>query len=365
MSIGILLDDLRRRGVGLTLEGEDIKLRARKGVVTDVDKERVAASKAAILATLRAETPSTRVIAPQPPPTPPVRATDLDAPTTSAGSAIDLTSAGNTPPRRSGTSSLAAVPSSDLGTSSHKSQKSPQTARVAAGRNVPATDDDHDRPEIESTEPIRGSASVTIGGRVHPYFVWGGQRLAGDYLGFDTETALIVDDEVPRLALGGASSGDQHCLIHPDRIGEFIRHHRDRHFVFHNVAFDYWVVAEHLASRGESEALEAWRGIADDDRMHDTMILDQLIRLARTDAHPRPRNLAEVAGEYAGLEVDKLDPFRLRYGEIIGRDWDFVERGFFEYAIKDPIVTLAAYERMSKQAITLMEAHGHGPVRRV
>ena len=42
--------------------------------------------------------------------------------------------------------------------------------------------------------------------------------------------------------------------------------------------------------------------------MHDTMLLDELIRLGPTDAYPRPRNLAEVALEYAGLEIDKIRP---------------------------------------------------------
>ena len=89
--------------------------------------------------------------------------------------------------------------------------------------------------------------------------------------------------------------------------------------------------------------------IAEADRMHDTMLLDELIRLARTDAYPRPRDLGVVALEYAGLEIDKDDPYRLRYAEIIGRDWATVERGFFDYAVKDPIATLAAYRAMRRR----------------
>ena len=210
----------------------------------------------------------------------------------------------------------------------------------------------------------RGFAEIRIGDRTVPYSVWDGQRLTGDVLGFDTETAPIVEGKVPPLALASASSGSEHCLIHPDRLGAFVRLHGDRHLVFHNVAFDFWVVAEHLAARGEAEALEAWWQIADADRMHDAMLLDELIRLARNDAHPRPRNLAEVAAEYAGLEVDKDDPFRLRYDEIIGKDWQGVGRGFFEYAIKDPIATLAAYAEMRRVATELMKAYGHDPSRR-
>jgi hypothetical protein len=222
-------------------------------------------------------------------------------------------------------------------------------------------DDAHrDRPP----EFISGTPSVTISGREYRYFVWDGQTLAGEVLGFDTETALIVPGEVPPLALASASSGVEHCLIHPDRVGEFILLHRDRHFVFHNVAFDFWTVIEHLAASGEAESLGVWCDIAEADRMHDTMLLDELIRLARTDAYPCPRDLSVVAFEYAGLQIDKDDPFRLRYGEIIGRDWAVVERGFFDYAVKDPIATLAAYYPMRADAIKLMEAHGYDPSRR-
>jgi hypothetical protein len=200
-----------------------------------------------------------------------------------------------------------------------------------------------------------GERVITISGRPYPYFFWNGRVLGGAQIGFDTETALIVANEVPALALASASSGAEHCLIHPDRLGEFIKLHGDRHLVFHNVAFDFWVVVEHLAARGEAEALATWWAIADTDRMHDTMLLDELIRLARTDAYPRPRNLAEVADEYAGMKIDKSDPYRLRYAEIIGRDWATVERGFFEYAVKDPIATLTAYQAMYSKAIELME----------
>ena len=198
---------------------------------------------------------------------------------------------------------------------------------------------------------------VRISDRTFDYSHWDGEKLTGDFLGFDTETALIRDHEIPGLALASASDGTTHHLIHPLRVGEFILAHEGRNFIFHNVAFDFWVVADHLELRGEDAALKAWWAIADDDRMHDTMLLDQLIRLARDDAYPRPRNLAEVAREYAGLVVDKTDPFRLRYGEIIGHEWSLLDPGFFNYAIKDPIVTLAAYQTMADEAANLMENH--------
>jgi hypothetical protein len=88
------------------------------------------------------------------------------------------------------------------------------------------------------------------------------------------------------------------------------------------------------------------------------MLLDMLVRLARDDRYPDPRDLATVTREYTGLEISKDDPYRLRYGEMIGKDWDTVEGGFFDYAIKDAIVTRLAYLEIRKQARALVEAFG-------
>ena len=100
------------------------------------------------------------------------------------------------------------------------------------------------------------------------------------------------------------------------------------------------MVDRHLLECGEQAARTAWWDACEGNRLHDPMLLDQLIELALRDAEPRPRNLAIVGKQYAGLEITKDDPYRKRYGEIIGVDWADVEEGFFSYAIKDAIVTL-------------------------
>jgi hypothetical protein len=206
--------------------------------------------------------------------------------------------------------------------------------------------------------------AVTISGKQYPYCPrWQGGRLgAGDLLAFDTETEKLPDDPVarrafvPRLALASASAGEaDSCLIHPDDVGKFILEHRRLHFVCHNAAFDFWVVEQHLRCRGEQEALAAWWELVEQGRLHDSLLLDQLLPLARDDARPVPRDLATVALEHAGLVIDKSDPYRLRYGEIIGVDWAQVEPGFFDYAIKDAIATLPTYLEIRRRAQTLAD----------
>jgi DNA polymerase I-like protein with 3'-5' exonuclease and polymerase domains len=201
---------------------------------------------------------------------------------------------------------------------------------------------------------------VVIGGRQYPYECrWSGRRLhpADGHLAFDTETDLVeLKQQIPRLALASASAGEQdNCLVHPDDIGRFILAHRDLHFVCHNAAFDFWVLEQHLRLRGEEDARLAWWAVVVDNRLHDSMLLDMLVRLARNDSFPEQRNLAVIAREYAHLEISKDDPYRMRYGEIIGEDWGEVEAGFFSYAIKDAIVTRLAYARLRTEAQALAD----------
>ena len=122
-----------------------------------------------------------------------------------------------------------------------------------------------------------GSESVIIGDEEFSYFIWDGQRLAGDTVAFDTETSLIQGWEIPELALASASDGESHCLVHPGRLAEFLDRHQDLQFVCHNAAFDFWVVDQFLRRRGATDAAAGWWATVDDGRLHDTMLLDMLV----------------------------------------------------------------------------------------
>jgi hypothetical protein len=213
------------------------------------------------------------------------------------------------------------------------------------------------------TTLLSDQATVAISGKEYPYCRrWSGRRLLpkDGYLAFDTEAEVVdLKREIPRLALASASAGEEDsCLIHPDDLGRFVLAHKGLHWVCHNAAFDFWAVEQHLRHGGDEEARRAWWEVAASNHLHDPMLLDMLVRLARDDTYPEPHDLAVVARAYAGLEVSKVDPFRMRYGEIIGKDWAAVEQGFFDYGIKDAIVTRPAYLAMRKQALALAEAFG-------
>jgi site-specific DNA-adenine methylase len=210
--------------------------------------------------------------------------------------------------------------------------------------------------------PLPAQLQVEISGTVYTYSPrWDGTPLAcpTGFLAFDTETEAIEDlhARVPALALASASDGTTHTLIHPDDLAAFVLAHPSVRWVCHNAAFDFWVLKHHLRRHGHQEALDAWWRVVEEGRLGDSMILDGLLRLARNDSFPAPRDLGVVAREYAGLEISKEDPYRLRYSELIGKPWPPGDRGFLDYAIKDAIATWSVYQAIRRQALTLADAH--------
>ncbi len=169
---------------------------------------------------------------------------------------------------------------------------------------------------------------------------WDGQTvLAGNIIAFDCETVAHDIPEPQVLVLSAVSNGKTSFFIKNSELANFILLHKDKHFVFQNIPFDFWVVDKYLRQNHQQEALASWYDIVENVRAHDTMLLDMLYQLALRDAYPVPRNLGVLGKIYAGIELDKEDPYRIRYGEILGLDLNKVDPGFREYAIKDPITT--------------------------
>ena len=110
--------------------------------------------------------------------------------------------------------------------------------------------------------------------------------------------------------------------------------------------------------RNEEEARRVLWDACDQGRLFCTQILDMLLQLAtgtyrKTGSHKKndeetvyPGSLTEVLFDYTDIQISKDDPYRLRFGELVGRsrqDWETVERRFFEYAIRDAIATRRLY----------------------
>lgn len=192
-----------------------------------------------------------------------------------------------------------------------------------------------DLPQIQYPKPFL----LRLPGHDCTVKFWDGEHIAAAYPSIDAETEVIQGQEIPRLAMLTACAGDEHYIIHYKDVVRFIEAHATAHWVFFNIAFDFWVLHRYLSDHGRADLVTLlWDKVARNE-LHDVMLLDTLLGLARRGTADR-RNLAEVAADYVpGIALNKEDPYRLRYGELLERDWTTADAGFFVYAIKDAIAT--------------------------
>ena len=212
-------------------------------------------------------------------------------------------------------------------------------------------------------------------------FPWDGRPLRWserDPLSFDTETTVVeyLNRDCPDLALATASDGTRTVVLRPDQVAAFLVAHKDAHFVFFNASFDVWVLDKYLDERMslfDASGLQSLRQQAknalwsalDDGRIRDALYQDMLVRIAKgegeaagwsSDSMAR-RNLGQVARAYCpDADVNKKDPYRLRYGELIGlreEEWDTIDPGFLEYAAGDAYWTWKTYQAMLPVAESL------------
>lgn len=201
----------------------------------------------------------------------------------------------------------------------------------------------------ESIDAKLGQRSVRIGEQDFDFEIWQpGEEGLRSPIAIDTETELIQGNAIPRVALISVSDGRKHRLIKPEDLDAFIEQHSQADFVAHNASFDFAVIRKALR-----DPLE-WVQVAHEGRLHDTMILDALIRLAKDDSYPHSRDLGTLSRLYLGLSIDKDDPYRLRYAELLDRSWEDVDPGFFRYAIKDAIATRKLWDTLRRIARDLI-----------
>lgn len=224
-----------------------------------------------------------------------------------------------------------------------KSVDSKSTTKKRSSRSTP-----NGQTHTGPTPKTCRNDQVWIGSRPYRFGIWDPKERLLSPIAIDTETEMIAGIKIPRLALAQVSDGKKHRLIHPDDLQAFIDAHASCHLIAHNAAFDFAVIKQAIDNPC------GWIEVADSGRLHDTMFLEALIRLGRDDSEPANRNLGVLAKNYLGLFVDKDDPYRKRYSEIIGKPWDKCEAGFFSYAIKDAIVTHKLWFTLKAIAVKLI-----------
>jgi DNA polymerase I-like protein with 3'-5' exonuclease and polymerase domains len=179
---------------------------------------------------------------------------------------------------------------------------------------------------------------------------WNGTRFRTRTLAIDTETTVEDDPAViPTLVLMTASDGQRHVVIRPEDVARFFAQHLEHHFVGHHLAYDFWVLVGFFEAQHDSEAIELLWRLAVDNQFFDTMLFDGLLRLGTVGDGAHGHNLADLAADSLGVKLAKEDPFRLRFAELVGADWTKVDVGFFDYAIRDVVVTYLIFEEQCER----------------
>lgn len=184
-------------------------------------------------------------------------------------------------------------------------------------------------------------------------------------LAVDTETTLIVDRDVPRLLVISAAwqGGSRVTLVHTEAraasaVASLVEEMdaERRELVFHNATFDLEVL---IAAGLSRDVVARWVRAG---RVHDTMLLDQLLRLAeggeganRTSPYyhkqydgtlPR-RSLKTLAAEFLGIDLEKGD-VRLGFASVLETGALTTEQ--HDYARRDALTTLALGEVLIRRA---------------
>lgn len=165
---------------------------------------------------------------------------------------------------------------------------------------------------------------------------WNGERMLSS-IALDTETEYITHaSQTPRLVISSAHDGKDTYLIKNESIADFLGINSQSVFIMHNAPFDLAVIAKHLNNK-------AIYNYAEEDKLWDTRIMYQLLKLAETGISPQKNSLALVAKELLGIDIDKDASIRCNFGEFIQNDgkvsYSAISQPFLNYAAKDAIVT--------------------------
>jgi DNA polymerase I-like protein with 3'-5' exonuclease and polymerase domains len=237
--------------------------------------------------------------------------------------------------------------------------------------------------------------SVSFDSQDFEYTWWNGEKLSGTKdcpMALDVETERIppyrplkegedVNEvpacplTIPKLSIGMAFDGKKLVLIHPSDMTKFVAKHNSTAWVGHNIQFDWHVISRHC---GKATTEDLYK-LGDNNLLADSMILDMLLQLgtgkyrkfgaiarAGDKARMYPTTLGVLSEEWKCGELDKTDPYRLRFGELIGLSKQQIDEhpeaaNFFAYALKDVIATWRIYKLQRQKALEVMKRAGWNP----
>ena len=174
---------------------------------------------------------------------------------------------------------------------------------------------------------------------------------------FDTETELIVPGVLaPKLVCLSWAVGDNQGVMY----GGGVVHHSNLEgfdellstiensgatIIGHNTSYDFGVLAAAFP-----QSLQRIFALYESGRVTDTKIREQLTRIAEGSAPQGKLTLKDLAEKYLDVTLDKVDTWRMRYGELLHVplcDWPV---DAIEYSRLDAETTLRVYQAQQSHA---------------
>lgn len=163
----------------------------------------------------------------------------------------------------------------------------------------------------------------------------------------DCETARMVPGcEAPPIACVGWATAETYGLLHwteaRPTVEAVIR--GDALIVGHHVAADMKFFCANYPDLIPAIFEAYWL-----DRVTCTIVREKLIDIATRGWQEKKYGLDVVSKKRLGIEVDKKDEWRLRFGELISYPLDQWPAEAKSYAQKDPIVTFGIYQKQEAE----------------
>ena len=170
------------------------------------------------------------------------------------------------------------------------------------------------------------------------------------YMALDTETELVRQGLLapPLVCLTWAEGETSGIVTRTDakaKLDEILTRclSEGLNLVGQNIAYDMGVLAYEYP-----EYLPVIFELYDRHQIHDTMLRDRLLCLARGELRNNRFSLADIAERRLGLKVDKEDTYRKRYGELRLVPLDEWPADARAYAVTDAEVTLRVFHKQTE-----------------
>ena len=169
--------------------------------------------------------------------------------------------------------------------------------------------------------------------------IWNGDLLRGSLI-IDTETNVVpFHTRDHKLIMFQAYNGSKAVAVETEDVAFFLEMHKNSVMVFQNAAFDVQVLS-HIVG------WDYWFKKIDNDTIHDTKLLYQLLVLATTGSVPNRSSLKDICKNLLIRNIDKNVDVRCTFDQYMGKPLSEFSPEHIKYGLLDVIHTHDVYIRL-------------------